>query len=113
MSTKICQEYMTRRFAHLVRDIYGDTDDTAWLAKLEANARKPSGWARVAKFTVGSKVDVAGGKGGRTGCSLVDDFPHLRGWTCRIFLLKESDTIEIAIFEKDGVIADEFVDYSD
>ncbi len=125
MSTKICQEHLVKNFASWAEARYGeeaqrDMIEDGMTANIRAefkrivqNAYKPSGWKRLAKFEVGSKVDVEGGSYERTGGNLLEEFPNLKGWTCRIFLLKESDSIEIALFEKDGVISDEYVDYSD
>lgn len=126
MSTKKCQEYLVEKFASWADDRYGPQNFTAEsfggpmdpafkaeYAKIVKNAHKASGWKRLSKFTVGSKVDVEGTDQHRTGDNLAADYPKLRGWTCRIFLLKDSDSIEIALFEKDGEISSTYVDYSD
>lgn len=125
MGTKLCQEYLVTKFASWADERYGEEalnemikdsmfkDIEKENKKIIENAHKPSGWKRVAKFEVGSKADVEGSEQERTGYKLIEDFPQYKGWTCRVFLLKKSDSIEIALFEKDGVIADEYVDYSD
>lgn len=123
MSTRLCQEYLVKNFASWADAQYGEDDDLiegSFTAQIRANnkkviknSRKPSGWARVAKYTVGSKTDVEGTDQPRTGANLARDFPKLKGWTCRVFLLKDSDSIEIALFEKDGVVSTEYYDFSD
>lgn len=120
MSTKLCQEYLVKNFASWADERYGDETKTYPDADLRkeckrivANAHKPSGWKRVSKYKVGSKTDIEGTENERTGMNYVDSFPHLVGWTCRVFYLKESDYIEIALFEKDGVIAEDYDDLSD
>ena len=126
MSTKLCQEYLVKKFASWADEKYGPKNfdpNCEWrvddalreeYAKLVKNAHKPSGWKRLSKFVVGSKADREGGSGERTGNCLVEDYPHLNGWTCRVFMLKGSeDELQIALFEKNGVIADEYIDYSD
>jgi hypothetical protein len=75
-------------------DKWGDENCINGCRKIAANAIRPNGWIRSAKYKVGSPIDMGlkdSNSNGHTGMELGKDYPQWIGGTYREFYLKDGN----------------------